>query len=142
MPLEAAEIRQHRQNQQQERKCDGEPAPRQCDEAAAAGEDTRSTRDEDEQNRKCTGNHSERQQPAGDQLPCRQGKQKEVQRLAKNRVHHAGGLGRVPKERERRPLNQHAGAGYSGNDERNAERNETQHRLNWQSHRLLADEIV
>ena len=46
----------------------------------------------------------------------------------------------VPKKRERRPLRHHGGAGCSGNDERNAERDEPQNRLNRQPHRLSADE--
>ena len=46
----------------------------------------------------------------------------------------------VPEERERRPLRHHAGAGCSGNDERNAERDEAQDRLNRQLQRLSADE--
>jgi hypothetical protein len=75
-------------------------------------------------------------------LPRGQGEQKEVQRLAKNRIYDATRqcAGRVPKERERRPLRHHAGAGGSGNDERNAERDEAQDWLNRQLQRLSADE--
>ena len=88
-----------------------------------------------------TGNQAQRKQPAGDELPRRQGEQKEVQRLAKNWVHNATtGAWRVPKERERRPLRRHGAAGCSGNDKRNAECDEPQNRLNRQLHRLSADE--
>ena len=97
--------------------------------------------DENEENGEYAGNHRQRKQPASDELPSRQSEQKEVQRLAKNRVHDAAsGAGRVPKERERRPLRHHAGAGCSGNGERNAKRDEAQDRLNRQLHRLSADE--
>src|ERR1039457_609727 len=106
------------------------------------GEHTGSARDEDEENGECTSNHGQRQQPAGDELPRGQGEQKEVQRLAKNRIKDAattsGGAG-VPKERERRPFHHHAGAGGNGNDQRKAECNEAQDRLNRQLHLLSAD---
>ena len=79
-------------------------------------------------------------QPSNE-LPRGQGEQKEVQRLAKNRVHDAtSGARCVPKKRERRPLLYHGAAGCSGNDERNAERDEPQNRLDRQLHRLSADE--
>src|SRR5579863_10719528 len=99
--LEAADIRHDREDQQEERKGDGKAAPRQRD-GAASGEHAASTGDENEENGEHTGNDRQRNQPAGDELPRRQGEEKEVQRLAKNRVHNAAsGRGRVPEERER-----------------------------------------
>ena len=76
-------------------------------------------------------NHSQRKQPAGDELPCGQGEEKEIQRLAKYRVYDATrGAGGVPKQSKRRPLRHHSGAGGGGNDERNAEPDEAQDWLN------------
>ena len=96
--IKPAEIDTHRQDQQKERKGDGEPAPRNGEIAAAAGKRTRSAGDENEENGQDAGDDGQRKQPAGDQLPGRQGKEKEVQRLAKNRVDHAAhGGGRVPE---------------------------------------------
>jgi hypothetical protein len=70
-----------------------------------------------------------------------QGEQKEIQRLAKNRIYHAtSSARRVPKESERRPLRHHAGAGCSGNGERSGERDEAQDGLNRELHRSSADE--
>ncbi len=55
---EPTDICTHREDQQEERKRNGEPAPRRCDVAAAApGERTGSARDQDEENGKYTGNH-------------------------------------------------------------------------------------
>src|ERR1035437_2572992 len=107
------------------------------------GKHTASARDEDEESGEYTSNHSQRKQPAGDQLPRGQREKKEVQRLAKNRVKDAdatSGAGCVPEKRERRPLHHHAGASGSRNDQRNAERDQTQHRLNRQLQRLSADD--
>src|SRR5207237_8570814 len=94
-----------------------------------------------EESGECTGNHAERKQPSGHELPRRQSEQKEIQRLAKNRVHNATtGAWREPRKRERRPLPCHGAARCSGNDKRNAECDEPQNRLNRQLHRLSADE--
>src|ERR1700687_4780608 len=99
--LEPVEIYAHRQDQQQEGKRDGKTAPRQRDGAAETpSEHTASARDENKEDGEQTTDHGEREQPAGDELPRGQGKQKEVQRLAKNRVQDASGsAGCVPKER-------------------------------------------
>src|SRR5208282_434076 len=107
------------------------------------GKHTASARDEHEESGEYTSNHSQRKQPAGDQLPRGQSEKKKVQRLSENRVKDAdatGGAGCVPEKRERRPFHHHAGAGGSRNGQRNAERNQAQDRLNRQLQRLSADE--
>ena len=76
-------------------------------------------------------------------MSCHAGRveQKEIQRLTKDRVYDSTACARCePKKRERRPLPCHGAAGCSGNDERNAEHDEPQNRLNRQPHRLSADE--
>ena len=72
--LEPADIHAHREDQQQERKRNREPAPGQWDGAAsAASEDVGAAGNENKENGDYTGNHGQRQQPARDELPGRKG---------------------------------------------------------------------
>ncbi len=74
-------------------------------------------------------------------MPGRQGEEKEVQLLAKDRVYEATiGARCIPVERDRRPLQHHAGGSGDGNDERKAKCGEAQDRLNRQLQGLSADE--
>jgi hypothetical protein len=102
--------------------------------AETTGQHTASTGNEDKETGEHTGENGERKQPAGDELPRGQGEQKEIQRLAKNRVKDdaTSCAGCVPEERERGPLRPSCWPRARGDDKRNAERNEAQHRLNRQ----------
>ena len=89
-----------------------------------------------------TGNHSQRKQPAGEELPCRQGEQKEVQRLAKDRVHDATGSVRGAYQKSASVGHSAImlGAGHNGDGERNDKCDEAQDGLDRQLQRLPADE--
>ena len=138
--LEAIDVDAHREDQQQERKPDGDPAQGQAD-AALSGKHTRAAGDEDKERRDRADHHRQHHQPAGDELPRGKGQQIEVQRPAEDRVHHAAhGVRRIPIERERRPLRHHAGAGCGGDDQREAKSDGVKKGLHRQSNRLPADE--
>ena len=141
--LKPGEIDTHRTDQQQECKCDGQPAPgkRRVSGGAASGECARTSSDEGEENGDRAGNCRQRHQPAHDELPGWKSKKIEVQGLAKDGIDNvASDAWRVPIERERRPLHHHAGANRSGDNQRNAESSKAQDWLNRQSYGLSGDE--
>src|SRR5207245_5567018 len=64
--LEPTEIDAHCENQQQKRKCEGEPSPRQRDIASPTAECTGTTGYGDEEDGEETNDDGQRKQPAGE----------------------------------------------------------------------------
>ncbi len=111
--LESANIHAQANDEQQKCSRDGEPAQGQLSETVAApAERARAARNKQKHNGQHAGDHAERQQPAQDELPCRQSEQIEVERPCKDRVGHGlSAARRIPPERQRLPLRGHRAAG-------------------------------
>ena len=135
-------IHAHCKDEQQERSRKGQSAPGQQDAAAEpSAESAGAARDQQKQNGGNTRKHGQGKQPAGDKLPGGQGEEIEVQRPAKDGIGDAPrGLRCVPVERQRGPLRLHCGAGRQRNNQRNANRDEMQNRLDREIDRLAPDE--
>ena len=83
----------------------------------------------------------QRKQPAKHQLRRWQGEQEEVEWLAEDGIGDAarGRLG-IPEHRQRRPVRCHGGAGADSKDERDAETEDAQRKVDGQTHRLATED--
>ncbi len=140
--LKAADIYAQSNDEQQKPNRDGEPAPRQWGAAAETSAESAGTAgDEDEQKGKDAGEHCQRKQPAGNKLQGRQGEEIEVERPAEDGIGYAaGGVRRIPEERQSGPLRLHRCAGRNRNHERNADGEQAQDRSNRKIHCVSRDE--
>ena len=140
--LEPAEICAHRKHQEKrgERERETAPEPPLRRGRSPLGQDTGAAGDRDE----CCGDQAsddrQAQQPPGDELPCRQREQVKVERSPENGVGRGRGARGIPEERQGQPARRHARADDGGDDQRQPESDQLEHRLDRQSDRPPVDE--
>ena len=139
--IEAADILANGQREKQKAGSDRDSAPGQGIGAAeTAAERASAACGNEEEHGENADQHRQRQQPSGDQLPCRQREEIKAERATKNGIGQGRGVGRVPVKCQRRPLRLHRKAGCDGDQQRGDESNDMQELRHWKLNRPAGEE--
>jgi len=138
--LEAADVEVHCDDDKKEGDAEGESSPRQFGVAATMPvEQAETAGKRDQHQRDDSYDDGDGEQPAKDELPCRQGEEEEVERSAEDGIDHAaGGMRRVYEEGKGGPIRHHGGTGDGRHHERSYEADDAQDGFDGEIDRLPA----